>query len=85
MKPFDYFIVLAGMRTGSNLLEANLNTLEGVSCHGEAFNPSFVGGPKTDMLLGIDLVAREKDPSALLDKIKESDTCLLYTSDAADD
>ena len=74
MKPFDYFIVLAGMRTGSNLLEANLNTLEGVSCHGEAFNPSFVGGPKTDMLLGIDLVAREKDPSALLDKIKESDT-----------
>ncbi|WP_375253710.1 sulfotransferase family 2 domain-containing protein [Yoonia sp.] len=74
MKPFDYFIILAGMRTGSNLLEVNLNALAGVSCHGEAFNPSFVGGPKTDMLLGVDLATRENDPTALLEKIKQSDT-----------
>ena len=74
MKAFDYFILLAEMRTGSNLLEANINMLDGVSCHGEAFNPSFVGYPKTEALLGIDQEAREKNPHALLGKIIESDT-----------
>jgi LPS sulfotransferase NodH len=73
MSRFDYFIMLAEMRTGSNLLEANINMLDGVTCHGEAFNPSFVGYPKIDALLGIDRDAREKDPSALLGKIRESD------------
>ncbi|MGJ8589283.1 MAG: sulfotransferase family 2 domain-containing protein [Yoonia sp.] len=73
MSRFDYFILLAEMRTGSNLLEANINMLDGVTCHGEAFNPSFVGYPKNDALLGIDRDAREKDPFALLEKIKESD------------
>jgi len=32
--PFDRFIVLADMRTGSNFLEANLNAIPGVACHG---------------------------------------------------
>lgn len=73
MKTFDYFILLAEMRTGSNLLEANINMLDGVSCHGEAFNPSFVGHPKTEALLEIDYEARETDPHALLEKIKKSD------------
>ncbi|KQI73633.1 nodulation protein NodH [Loktanella sp. 5RATIMAR09] len=73
MSRFDYFILLAEMRTGSNLLEANINMLDGVTCHGEAFNPSFVGYPKTDALLGIDRDAREKDPFALLGKIRESE------------
>ena len=73
MNSFDYFIVLAEMRTGSNFLEANLNMLEGVSCHGEAFNPSFIGHPKAEDLLGIDQATREKDPQRLLEKIKESD------------
>ena len=73
MSNFDYFIVLAEMRTGSNFLEANLNMLEGVTCHGEAFNPSFIGHPKAENLLGIDQAAREEDPQALLDKIKASD------------
>ena len=73
MKAFDYFVVLAEMRTGSNLLEANINMLDGVSCHGEAFNPSFIGYPKTEALLGVDRAAREADPHALLNKIKESD------------
>ena len=40
---FTSFVVLAEMRTGSNFLEANLNALEGVTCHGEAFNPHFIG------------------------------------------
>lgn len=73
MKAFDYFIVLAEMRTGSNLLEANINMLDGVSCHGEAFNPSFVGYPKTEALLGVDRAAREADPDVLLNKIRDSD------------
>lgn len=73
MSKFDYFILLAEMRTGSNLLETNLNLLDGVTCHGEAFNSSFIGHPKADNLLGIDLGQREADPEALLVKIKNSD------------
>ncbi len=73
MNRFQSFILLAEMRTGSNLLEANINMLDGVSCHGEAFNPSFVGTPKTDVLLGMDREAREKDPHALLQRIVDSD------------
>lgn len=73
MSRFDYFILLAEMRTGSNLLEANINALDGVTCHGEAFNPSFVGYPKINSVLGVDMDAREADPFALLEKIKISD------------
>lgn len=72
MSRFSYFILLAGMRTGSNLLESNLNALDGVICHGEAFNPGFVGYPRLASLLGMDLPAREADPGALLSRIKES-------------
>lgn len=73
MSGFDYFILLAEMRTGSNFLEANLNRVNGVSCHGEAFNPSFVGYPKIDALLGMDRDDREADPHRLLERIKASD------------
>ncbi|MEL7131520.1 MAG: nodulation protein NodH, partial [Pseudomonadota bacterium] len=48
MAKFDYFVVFAEMRTGSNFLEANLNALDGLSCYGEAFNPGFIGYPKKD-------------------------------------
>ena len=40
---FEYFVVLAEMRTGSNLLESNLNAIDGIECHGELFNPFFIG------------------------------------------
>lgn len=73
MSDFDYFILLAEMRTGSNFLEANLNRVDGVSCHGEAFNPSFVGYPKIDALLGMSHDDREADPHQLLERIKASD------------
>ena len=69
---FDYFIVLADMRTGSNLLELQLNTLDGVTCHGEAFNPYFVGLPKLDSVLGFTLEDRERDPMALIDAIRNA-------------
>ncbi|MCC5955099.1 MAG: nodulation protein NodH [Natronohydrobacter sp.] len=63
---FRYFVVLAEMRTGSNLLEACLNEFPGVACEGEAFNPVFVGHPKTESLYGFDRAARDADPLALL-------------------
>ena len=71
--PFDHFVVLAGMRTGSNFLEANLDALDGVSCHGEAFNPHFIGHKGRTEMFGISLRAREADPFALLAAIRESD------------
>ncbi|MCV2867352.1 nodulation protein NodH [Defluviimonas sp. WL0002] len=67
--PFDSFVILAAMRTGSNLLEESLNAVPGLFSHGEAFNPSFVGGPKKDELLGMTLQEREADPGLMLDRI----------------
>ena len=54
------------MRTGSNFLEANLNQLAGVRCHGEAFNPYFIGGENKQEAFGIDLAGRDADPQAFL-------------------
>ena len=65
-RPFDRFIVLAAMRTGSNFLEANLNALPGVTCHGEAFNPHFIGKKDKADYMGITLEMREDDPFALI-------------------
>ena len=50
---FDYFILLAEMRTGSNFLESNLNAFDGIACHGEAFNPHFIGYPNKTEILGV--------------------------------
>ncbi|WP_170761062.1 nodulation protein NodH [Ruegeria lacuscaerulensis] len=69
---FDYFIVLAAMRTGSNLLETNLNALDGVTCHGEAFNPHFIGRLKSESLMGISLEDRDSDPLNLVQAIKSA-------------
>jgi len=70
MTRFATFVVLAEMRTGSNLLETTLNAVPGVTCHGELFNPSFINKPKTENYLGIDLAAREADPFSLLAAIR---------------
>lgn len=40
---FAGFVIYGAMRTGSNYLVSLLNQFEGVVCHGEAFNPGFVG------------------------------------------
>lgn len=69
---FDCFVVLAGMRTGSNFLEANLNAIDGLCCHGEIFNPHFVGYPKQSELLGIDRDARDADPHRLIEAIRHA-------------
>ncbi|MDE3028755.1 MAG: nodulation protein NodH [Paracoccaceae bacterium] len=65
-KPFDYFVIFAEMRTGSNLLEANLNSFDGMACYGEAFNPVFVGHRNKTELFGISMEQREKDPIQLI-------------------
>ena len=70
MPQFDYFVVFAEMRTGSNFLETNLNALDGVACHGEAFNTHFIGYPNAEALLGITQAERDADPMRLLDAIR---------------
>ncbi|MEM6304830.1 MAG: nodulation protein NodH [Pseudomonadota bacterium] len=73
---FDSFVVFAEMRTGSNFLEANLNAFEGIRCHGEAFNPHFLGYPQSDPILGIDQATRDADPALLLDAMRGDGSAL---------
>ena len=72
MPHFRTFVIFAEMRTGSNFLEANLNAIEGVSCHGEAFNPAFIGQPNRSELLGVTESARNKDAHQLLKEIRKA-------------
>ena len=72
-RPFDYFVILAEMRTGSNLLEATLEQVEGLHCHGEAFNPDYIGKPRNTDLMGMTMADRLADPMALLDRIRRAD------------
>ena len=58
--------MFAEMRTGSNFLESNLNAMPGVSCHGEVFNPHFIGKKDQLSLFGYALADREADPMALI-------------------
>jgi LPS sulfotransferase NodH len=68
--PFHSFVIFAEMRTGSNLLEANLNALPGVTSHGEVFNPHFIGKKDATELFGITLEDREANPKPLLRKLR---------------
>ncbi len=71
---FHSFIILAGMRTGSNFLEANLNALPGVISHGEVFNPQFIGKKDRVDWLGFDIATRAADPMGLWQRaVGESD------------
>lgn len=67
---FSSFVVFAEMRTGSNFLEANLNAFAGIKCHGEAFNPHFIGYPNSSEILGVDQATRDAEPAALLRAIR---------------
>ena len=60
------------MRTGSNFLEANLNALPGVTCHGEAFNPHFIGKLNQTDYLGVSLQDRLADPARLIARMREA-------------
>jgi LPS sulfotransferase NodH len=67
---FNSFVIFAEMRTGSNFLETNLNAFAGITCHGEAFNPHFIGYPKSTEILGVDQETRDADPETLLAAIR---------------
>ena len=73
---FESFVLFADMRTGSNLLEDYLNQISGVQCHGEAFNPNFIGYPNRENLLGVTQRQREDNPERLLRVIKEQPNTL---------
>lgn len=72
MALFDYFVIFAEMRTGSNFLEQNINRFSGLQSYGEAFNPHFIGYPQTEEILGVTQEARDKDPRVLLKAIRKS-------------
>ena len=59
---FDYWVVLGGMRTGSNLLEEYLGAMPGIESHGELFNPHFFGKPGEKTRFGLSMAARDADP-----------------------
>jgi hypothetical protein len=64
------FVLFAEMRTGSNYLEALLASCPGIACHGEVFNPAFLGAPERGHLFGMDLAARNRDPGRLLVRMR---------------
>ena len=72
-RDFRYFAIFGAMRTGSNLLERSLNQFSNLHCHGELFNPAFIGKEGRSELHGISLHDRELDPSRLIDAITEAD------------
>ena len=73
---FKYFVLLGNMRTGSNLFEQNIRLYPEFSCHGELFNPNFIGYPTVQEQYGTSMSEREKKPQNLLTRMlqNENDT-----------
>lgn len=68
---FHSFVIFAEMRTGSNFLESNLNAIPGLTCHGEAFNPYFMGGEGKTELFGLTLQDRNAEPARMLREMRD--------------
>lgn len=68
---FDYFVIYAEMRTGSNFLQENINAMPGLHCWGEAFNPHFVGKAGRDMMCGVTKSEREANPARLVEAMRK--------------
>ncbi|NNF92208.1 MAG: nodulation protein NodH, partial [Boseongicola sp.] len=68
---FTYFVVLAGMRTGSNLLEECLTAMPGLRSHGELFNPHFFGKPDRTKQFGLSLEARDENPLKVIEAMRD--------------
>lgn len=66
---FERFLILADMRTGSNALEEKLNDFEGVTCHGEVFNPHFIGHSGHSSLFGMSITDRDAKPAAMIEAL----------------
>jgi hypothetical protein len=78
MTEFTGFVILAGMRTGSNLLEQLMRQMPGVVSHGELFNPGFIGRDKVTSYRGISLNDRERDPLAVLQAMRSADPDMMH-------
>ena len=70
MAGFDLFVLLAGMRTGSNALEEAINLYPGLACYGEAFNPGFIGHQGVTERFGFDLARRERAPLDMIEAMR---------------
>ena len=68
-RAFDHFVILADMRTGSNILEERLGLYPGLATFGEVFNPRFIGRDGQASLLGLSLADRDRDPGLLIDRM----------------
>lgn len=66
---YKYFVIYGVMRTGSNLLEHYLNQFDAFKCYGEIFNPSFIGKPGVETLLGVSKSTREARPVSLIERL----------------
>lgn len=66
-----YFVILGAMRTGSNLLQETLNTVDGLDCRGELFNPHFVGRPGQTEDTGVSMAQRDRDPLQLVTAVAD--------------
>ena len=71
-RKFRYWVVLGGMRTGSNLLEEHLAAFPEISAYGELFNPHFFGRPNQMAQFGLSLSARESDPQRVIEAMQET-------------
>jgi len=65
-RPYDRFVIFGIMRSGSNLLERFLDQYDGLACHGELFNPIFIGRSGQSSLFNISVAQRHDDPLSLL-------------------
>lgn len=70
--PFRYWVVLGGMRTGSNLLEEHLAAFPGITAHGELFNPHFFGRPNKKSQFDLSMQAREANPLRVIEAMQAS-------------
>ncbi|SMH43814.1 nodulation protein NodH [Maritimibacter sp. HL-12] len=70
-RAFDYFVIFAEMRTGSNFLESNLDLFPGLQTYGETFNPYFMVKPNLEELFGVSVESRNADPLHLIERMKE--------------
>lgn len=59
---FHHWVVLGGMRNGSNLLEEHLAAFPDITVQGDLFVPHFFGHPKQILQFGPSMTARESDP-----------------------
>ena len=69
---FDYFVIYAGMRTGSNFLESNIDEFDGLKCYGEAFNHSFMVKEKQTEMFGVSLAERDADPMQFVRTMRQN-------------